>query len=632
MKNIVESLNEIQDITPYLKNEKVDESLKDLLQSVRNRFKEAWNYLKSVVVRVGCYFWPVDSEGNIRPAVSPLTAGKAYASGLINKAKTFVHLDKEGAKITGCNTKLDDAFGVYGDEQNPWTYFRRLLPTKKGLYNVYESADYSTFEEILTEAKIESNDPQAKKNKITSDDKLKETVMRFINNPGLARLMIWGAPGIGKTAILKGVVKSLKKSGRPGYKLICKTLSNETPDNFTLPAYEMDENGKPVASVDLPKTWLPVYKPTGDEDEDKILSDNCGEGLLFIDELSRATDQVLNVILPLINEGEFNGYKVGEKWTIMVASNRMEDDKGQNELGSALSNRFIQYHYEPTVDSWMEWAKKQHYMSPVILSWLEMGSDKGGKYAGQKYFYWDPNETNPDEPTTLICTPRSWTNALQYLSTFVKTQADYDAGTEFGDLSGYKIFDLPQDVIREALNAALPYEAVESFMSFYSIIDKVGDFDRVCSNIWKSGKGPKISRADLSAIALPLAQIVVNYHSQKLPTAKEMECLFSWVASQDSETLASYVLDVLMNTYCPTGLVSKSARDNFFVIHAIRRDGGLDASEEKVWKKLWDPFCKQWGITWAKFPDYENAIEILIGKYGEVFSSIKIDGHENPLG
>lgn len=628
MKNIVESLNEIQDITPYLKKEKVDEGLKDLLQSVRNRFKEAWNYLKSVVVRVGCYFWPVDKDGNVLPAVTPLTAGKAYASGLINKNKTFVCLDPEGAKITGCNTKMEDAVSIYGDEQDPWTYYRRILPKRRGLFNIFEN-DNSTFEEIITEAKIERADKQSGA-VITSDDQLMEVVMRFVNNPGLARLMIWGAPGIGKTAILKKVVKAIKKNGRKGYKLITKTLSNETPDNFTLPAYEVGDDGKPIASVDLPKTWLPVYKPTGDDDEDQILSDNCGEGLLFIDELSRTKDDVLNVILPLINEGEFNGYKVGKKWTIVVASNRMEDDKGQNQLGTALSNRFIQYHFEPTVDSWLVWARKQNYMSPVILNWLEMGSDKGGKYAGRQYYYWDANDhLELEEPTTLMCTPRSWTNALQYMSTFVKTQADYDAGNEYGDLTGYKIFDLPQDIIREALLSALPVAAVEAFMSFYSIIDKVGDFEKVCSSVWKSGKGPKLSRQDLAAVTLPLAQIIINSHAQKLPTAKEMENLFTWVASLDSESMASAVLDVIMNTYCQ-GL-AKDAKDNFFIMNAIRRDAGLDAAEEKVWKKLWEPWCKTWGITYAKFPDYENAIEILIKKYGEVFTTIKIDGHANPL-
>lgn len=629
MKNIVESLNsEIQDITPFLKNEKVDESLKDVLQGLRNKFKEAWRYLKTLVVRVGCYFWPVDESGNIKPAITPLTTGKAYASGLINKAKTFVWLDKEAQKITGCKTNLDNSFGIYGDEQDPWVYFRRNLPKRK-FGNLLESNN-SSFDEIITEARIESSDPQAKANKIYTDEKLKETIMRFIDNPGLARLMIWGAPGIGKTAILKGIVKAIKKSGRPNYKLICKTLSNETADNFTLPAYETDEKGNPIASQDLPKTWLPVYKPTGDDDEDEELSNACGEGLLFIDELSRASEQVLNVILPLINEGDFNGYKVGHKWTIMVASNRMDDDKGQEELGTALSNRFIQYHYEPTVESWLQWAKKQHYMSPVILNWLELGSDKGGKYAGRKYFYWDPNDGDPDNPTTLMCTPRSWTNAIQYLSTFVKTQADRDAGVEFGNLSGYKIFDVPKDVIREALNSALPYEAVEAFMSFFSIIDRIGDFEKVCQSVWKTGKGPKLSRQDLSAIAMPVAQILVNYHSDKLPTEKELENLFSWVAAQDSEQLASFILDVFMNTYCAD--LSKTAKDNFFIVKSVIRDGGLDDKQEKTFKKLFDSWMKQWGVTWAKFPDYENAITVLIDKYGDAFASIKLDGHESPLG
>jgi hypothetical protein len=109
-----------------------------------------------------------------------------------------------------------------------------------------------------------------------------------------------------------------------------------------------------------------------------------------------------------------------------------------------------------------------------------------------------------------------------------------------------------------------------------------------------------------------------------------MENLFTWVAAQNSEQLASYILDIIINSY--VGDVSKSARDNFFIIQAIKRDGNLTEQQEKAWKKLWDGWCKKWGVKWEKFPDYEKAIEILIGKYGDSFASIKIDGHENPLG
>jgi hypothetical protein len=109
-----------------------------------------------------------------------------------------------------------------------------------------------------------------------------------------------------------------------------------------------------------------------------------------------------------------------------------------------------------------------------------------------------------------------------------------------------------------------------------------------------------------------------------------MENLFNWVVAQDSEQLASFILDVIMNTYCE-GL-SKSAKDNFFIVNTVTNDAGFDAQQEKRWKSLWKPWMSKWGVTWAKFPDYSNAIETLISKYGDAFANIKIDGHEDPLG
>jgi hypothetical protein len=393
----------------------------------------------------------------------------------------------------------------------------------------------------------------------------------------------------------------------------------------------LDESGKPIASTDLPKTWLPVYKPTGDEEEDRILSDKCGEGLLFIDELSRTKDDVMSVILPLINEGEFNGHKLGDKWTIMVASNRMEDDKGQNELGTALSNRFLQVQFEPTVENWLEWARKQNYMSPVVLDWLAM--PKNERNSGSKYYYWDPNDSNNhDDPTTIMCTPRSWTNALQFLSTFVKTEADIQAGEKYGDLSGYKIFDLPRDIIRMALNMAIPAEAVDAFMSFFEIIDKVGDIRILVEDVWKNGgKRFKLSQKELLDIGLQLSQIVCNYHADKLPTQKEMTNLFNWLASLNSEQMASHCLDNLLNIYASKENTPKSTRDKFFILKEVERSGELTAAELKAFKKSWEPWCKKWGLTWAKLPDYSQAIEILIDKYGETFVNTKIDSHSSVL-
>ena len=43
MRNITETLTEIQDITPYLRGEeKIDEGLKDIFNTVKSKFKAAF--------------------------------------------------------------------------------------------------------------------------------------------------------------------------------------------------------------------------------------------------------------------------------------------------------------------------------------------------------------------------------------------------------------------------------------------------------------------------------------------------------------------------------------------------------------------------------------------------------------
>ena len=109
-----------------------------------------------------------------------------------------------------------------------------------------------------------------------------------------------------------------------------------------------------------------------------------------------------------------------------------------------------------------------------------------------------------------------------------------------------------------------------------------------------------------------------------------MTNLFNWVASLDSEQMASHILDIILTIYASDA--PKSAKDKFFIVQEVNRSGKLSESQMKNWKKLWDPWCKKWGVKWDKFPDYSQAIEILVNKYGDAFSNITIDGHVSVLG
>ena len=66
-------------------------------------------------------------------------------------------------------------------------------------------------------------------------------------------LLIWGAPGIGKTAIVNAVLKKVKGDGS---RMLDFQLSMKEHDDFFLPSYNVTK----TKAVDLPKSYLPVWE------------------------------------------------------------------------------------------------------------------------------------------------------------------------------------------------------------------------------------------------------------------------------------------------------------------------------------------------------------------------------------
>ena len=608
MLDIRELMKSSQGLTEFInegRETQLDEGLKDILNSLKRKFKQVTEYLFGWVAKVSSklsYWLPVSDNGEIMPAITPLTAGQAYADGEINKASTLVCLGgRKGPSLTGCKTKPTDAKKLYGSG-NTLDYWKQF---------VNENQDILSRLKTINEVKMHTVDPQAGYN-VVDTPMLKKIISAHLKNPKLPRLLIMGAPGIGKTAILMSVLDELP--GGKEYNLVVKTLSNETPENFTLPKY-VTEDGQDKAT-DVPKTWLPVYKPTHDRDKDQLLDDACGKGLLFIDELSRAQPQVLNVILPLINEGIFNGYKLGSGWQIICASNRAEDEfSGQANIGNALANRFNIVYYEPTFKSWESWAKDQKFISPLLLAWLNMPAHEN--LSGGKYFYWDPNEANDsDDPSLIMCTPRSWTNAMRTLCCYSETAS----------LEGFSILDIPTSILSMALNTSIPREAVDSFLAFLNVIRSVGDFDAAVHSVWqRGGDGFDIDKKTLNKVALPLAQLLITAHADTLPTTKEFENLADWLVKTGSDQLASYVLDIMQNVFGGM-LRGENTRKTLFVLHRKYEQYKNNPDTLKMYQATFQPFLDRYNLTLDTMEDWSIGLAKLAKKFGATFSSYKFDG------
>ncbi len=626
MKNIKECFSQSKPIVDYIRasiDGFIDESLQGLISKVKTKLGNVADkvvaYAKGVVAQVQNWFMVTDENGEILPCSTPLTMGYAWKNGLIDKDSTFIGMGKESGQIVGNYEPFANALAMYPSTKEWWKelaakHVNESRDEEKFIASLCESnkTNHSEVDVILNEVQMANEDPQAKYNVIVDNKKLRDVIKRHIKNPRLARLMIWGAPGIGKTAILTAIIDEIKAEQGKDYSLIVKTLSNETPDNFMLPKYVGDR------ADDVPKTWMPVWRPTGDKKVDAELDAKCGSGMLFIDELSRATQQVQNVILPLVNEGVFNGWKLGSGWSIVCASNRDDDEEGgQSTIGNALGNRFAQVYYEPCVNTWREWADKQGFMSPLLTQWLAMPESE--TLAGGKYFYWDPNNDADIDTTHIMCTPRSWTNAMRDLAEYHHT----------GKLEGFNIFDIDEWDLKFVLNKYVPAAAVDAFWSFLQTIQRIGNFDNAVESVWKnSGTGLKIAKKDLISVALPLAQLVISAHKEKLPTEKEFESFADWLVKSDDEQLTSYAMDVFKNVFASnipdydviTGI--KDCRSNVFILKLLHQRQPSEMESCHVF----DKFMDAWGITYQTMPDYSQSFFKIAKKYQKAFQNAVVDG------
>lgn len=160
--------------------------------------------------------------------------------------------------------------------------------------------------------------------------------------PALKRLValqlpafLWGAPGVGKSDVVRAVARSLK--------LELKDVRLSLMDPTDLKGFPV-----PVAGVGKKKghmAWLqPDFLPTS------------GKGILFLDEFNHATPALQSASYQLILNRRLGDYELPEGWTVLAAGNRQSDRSNVNAMSAALANRFTHVDYDVDMEDWIDWA------------------------------------------------------------------------------------------------------------------------------------------------------------------------------------------------------------------------------------------------------------------------------------
>ena len=239
----------------------------------------------------------------------------------------------------------------------------------------------------------------------TPKELIDELEYHFRNPESGRPLLIWGAPGIGKTSIVKSF--GLENKEVPVIEVILSLM--EPTDVVGLPGILPDEKNPEIKrSVNyLPKIW-PIDngdKEIIDENGKRISVEGKG-GIIFLDEINRAHPSVQAAMLKVIFDREIAGanYKIPSKWLIVAAANRQEDEPGGSikPMSFALANRFAQVNLISDPSSWVEWARNKN-LDEDVVSFVELM---------QEYFYMTPDSISTID-TTMGVTPRSWDYAAR---------------------------------------------------------------------------------------------------------------------------------------------------------------------------------------------------------------------------
>ena len=169
--------------------------------------------------------------------------------------------------------------------------------------------------------------------------KLEDYLVKITKAKVMDSVMIWGAPGIGKSSVVSTVAKKNKLD------FIDLRLSQLAPT---------DIRGLPEPRDGISYWCPPEFLP------------QSGSGILFFDEVNMAPPAIQGIAQQLILDREVGSYKVPEGWFIWAAGNRKEDHAAVFDMPAPLSNRFFHLEITTGLDEFKNYAIKNEIDDRII--------------------------------------------------------------------------------------------------------------------------------------------------------------------------------------------------------------------------------------------------------------------------
>jgi len=339
---------------------------------------------------------------------------------------------------------------------------------------------------------------------------IKRTVSTAAKTADVQPIFLWGAPGIGKSAVVKQVTEELEIG------LCDMRLAQRDPTDLRgIPAV-IDGKARWLPPPELPtECWcltcgIPLHASDLVQEGKKISCRHCkddkftDEGILFLDELSSAPPLTQASAYQLTLDRRIGEYILPENWYIMAAGNRIEDRAVTFPMSKALANRFTHLTFETTKNDWISWAYGAAVSSLVIA-----------------FIGWKPSllypEFNAESSEKAFPTPRTW----EFASNILKMK-------------------LPDSIQAELLEGTVGQGAALELTAFKKLQTQLPDLDKIL-------KGENIVPEKLD-LKYALVTALVEH-----ATTKQYERLLQYTAHLGAEFSVMMVMFMIAKDFKAVG-------------------------------------------------------------------------------
>jgi len=250
-------------------------------------------------------------------------------------------------------------------------------------------------------------------------------------------VMIWGAPGIGKSSVVAQVASGTELD------LIDLRMSQLAPT---------DLRGLPVPSDGQSVWYPPEFLPT------------AGSGILFLDEINMAPPAMQGMAQQLILDRKVGSYEVPDGWYVWAAGNRKQDRASVFDMPAPLANRFLHLHIEPDNEAFRQYAYRRN-LDADIISFLTFRQSL---------------THNIDQNSEAWPSPRTWEMAHQLL----QAGLDIEPAVGTGAAEEFRAFvqiarDVPdlESILKGDDEQSFPVEASLRYATVVGLVAQIDDVD-----------------------------------------------------------------------------------------------------------------------------------------------------------